>query len=77
MSYLVTVPTFVDFHKTTSECLHWNFSILDKITIASALDDNIVVYNMMMLTFLYSAIAYAFLGSFCYDMSQTEFTSTE
>jgi len=77
VSAVVTVPSFAKFHKTTLVCFHWNFSVLDKVSMASALDDSKVVYDMLLLTLFYSLVAYGFLASFCYEMSQTEFTSTE
>ena len=77
LSALVSIPTFAWFHKFASQCFHWNFSHLDRITLAAALDDKRAVYSVLLLTLIYSMLAYGFLLSFCYQMSNTEFTSQE
>lgn len=77
MTWWVSIPTYAWFHRHSFECFHWNFSRLDWFTVASALDEPETVYRIMMFAFLISAVAYAFLFSFCYEMSQTEFTTAD
>jgi len=75
LSAVVTMPTYAWFHRTATKCYHWNFSRLDQVTLAAALDDKRTVYSVLLLTLIYSLLAYGFLLSFCYEMSNTEFTS--
>lgn len=65
------------FHKNVKYCFHWNFSRFDKLTLASALDDRDSVDKIGILVGVYSLIAYTFILSFCYEMSNTEFTNAE
>jgi hypothetical protein len=77
LSAFITIPLYAWFHKNSTDCYHWNFSSLDKITLAAALDDKETVENVLLLMIVYSLLAYGFLISFCYEMSSTEFTSQE
>lgn len=72
---LITIPLYAQFERNSKEFYNKNLSILDKITIASILDDEKTISKVLFLTIIYSLLAYVFLISFCYEMSSTEFTS--
>ena len=53
----------------------WNFSRLDKLTLAAFLDDKTASWVIILMMYVYSAIAYFFLFSFSSKMSEFEFYS--
>ena len=54
----------------------WNFSRLDKLTIAAFLDERKAVWSVILLMYSYTAVAYYFLYSFSSRMSEFEFYSS-
>ena len=44
---------------------HWNFSRLDRLTLAVSIDDNDTVRIVILLTYTYSLFAYYLLFQFC------------
>jgi hypothetical protein len=77
ISLIWIFPAYGRFHQEVKYCFHWNFSRWDWFTIASAMDDLGTMYWVLLMTLVFSLVAYGFLFSFCYEMSTTEFTSTE
>jgi hypothetical protein len=77
VSIIFVAPMYGWFHENVKTCYHWNFSRLDRITISAALDDRETVGWVILLTFIYSVLAYGFIFSFCVEMANTEFISTE
>jgi hypothetical protein len=77
ISLLVVMPSYSWFHKQVQLCFHWNFSGFDRFTVAAALDDAETVKRVLVIALVYTLIAYCFLLGFCWEMSQTEFTSTD
>lgn len=53
----------------------WNFSRLDRLTLAAFLDKQSVSWVIILLMYTYSAIAYVFLYNFSSKMSEFEFYS--
>ena len=54
----------------------WNFSRLDRLTLAAMLDEKHAVWVSILLMYLYSALAYYFLIDFSGKMSEFEFYSS-
>ena len=76
----MVLPTYIWIHKQAPFLIQvetWNFSQLDELTLAAVLEDDEIVYFVLLVTALYTILAYYFLFGFCYEMSQTEFTSAE
>lgn len=76
-SFFVVLPIYSWYHENALYCFHWNFSRLDRKTLAAALDNVNTVHIVLLLTLVYSILAYVLLFSICYEMSNTEFTSQE
>ena len=55
----------------------WNFSRLDKLTLAAFLDDKFAIWVIIILMYVNSGIAYYFLFSFSNKMSEFEFYSQD
>lgn len=53
----------------------WNFSRLDLISLANAINDKSVINLVILMTLLYTTIAYYFLYVLCSKMSKFEFYS--
>ena len=49
---------------------NWNFSHLDKLTLASALDNKQTVNIAILMTYTYSLFAYYLLITFCTQMAE-------
>ena len=54
----------------------WNFSRLDKLTLAAMLDLKHAVWGSILLMYLFTALAYWFLLDFSGKMSEFEFYSS-
>jgi hypothetical protein len=80
ISLAILVPTYALMHKDATfrrDEIPWNFSRLDALTLAAALNDGEIVFIALIVTVLYTMLAYYFLYSFCDLMSQTEFTTED
>ena len=67
-SIVLLIPLFTTFRKPsifTPVTDNWNFSRLDKLTLAASIDDNDTVIIVILLTYTYSLFAYYLLFQFC------------
>lgn len=79
-SIAILIPLFTVFRKPNVFApteANWNFSRLDKLTLAVALDDNQTMVIAVLMTYTYSLFAYYLLFTFCTQMSEYEFDTSE
>ena len=79
-SLVILIPLYTTFRKPsifTPVEDNWNFSRLDKLTLAASIDDNDTVMIVILLTYTYSLFAYYLLLQFCAQMSVYEFDTQE
>ena len=79
-SIVLLIPLYTTFRNPsifTPLKDNWNFSRLDKLTLAASIDDNDTVRIIILLTYTYSLFAYYLLFQFCTQMSQYEYDTQE